>query len=44
MVKESNKIIDKKTDSLRIYRMNDENKILNYGVGKNTDKSNVKIL
>ena len=22
----------------------DENKILNYGVGKNTDKSNIKIL
>ena len=43
MVKESNKIIDKKTDSLRIYKMNNENKILNYGIGKNIDKDNIKI-
>ena len=41
---ESKKYMDPKTDSIRIYRLNRDNQILNFGINKLTDLNEIKIL
>lgn len=42
MLKESNNLIDKKTDSLRVYSLNNSNKKLIYGIGKKEERNHIK--
>ncbi|KMW26341.1 MAG: CRISPR-associated endonuclease Cas2 [Clostridiales bacterium] len=44
LVKDIKKYMDPKTDSIRIYKLNRDNKILNFGVNKLTDLDEIKIL
>ena len=44
LVKDIKKYMDTKTDSIRIYKLNRDNKILNFGVNKLTDLDEIKIL
>ena len=38
------KYVDPKTDSIRIYKLNRDNEILNFGINKLTDLKEIKIL
>ena len=44
LVKDIKKYMDPKTDSIRIYRLNRDNQILNFGINKLTDLNEIKIL
>ena len=44
LIKDIKKYMDPKTDSIRIYKLNRDNKILNFGVNKLTDLDEIKIL
>ena len=44
LVKDMKKYVDPKTDSIRIYKLNRDNEILNFGINKLTDLKEIKIL
>lgn len=44
LVRDVKKYVDSKTDSIRIYKLNRDNEILNFGVNKLTDLKEIKIL
>lgn len=44
LVKDVKRYMNPKTDSIRIYRLNRDNEILNFGINKLTDLKQIKIL
>ena len=44
LIKDMKKYVDPKTDSIRIYKLNRDNEILNFGINKLTDLNEIKIL
>lgn len=44
LVKDIRKFCDKKTDSIRIYKLTRDNEILNFGINKLTDLNDIKVL
>ncbi len=43
MIKNLKNYMDSKTDSIRVYRLNRDNEILNFGINKLTDLNEIKI-